>query len=848
MKGRRRYLKRITLENKIILLLEPFTTSRDLMTVPESITQGGMSKELMIRRNNISRALTDLSSRGLVFSRTKHIKGLQRRRKAYFLTEEGSKQAIAAASDLDTRYVPVKMMDGKVKEFTLDKCRREVSSLLGREVSRFDLITNHMRGRMVDLSSIGGRGEKWMDPRIPCIDRFFGREVETRILVKELDDGIPVISLIGIAGQGKTSIAAEAISRITRDVVWVDMNSWMTMDILLDEIEISLSGGDRSSFSGKRGIYPRMRSVSSRLSSIGSVLVLDDLHRCNNEIQEGIDLFKEEARKGEWTLMVISRTRPFFYSRSQALIDDKIMELELGGMDRGSSLEMLGSLDVSEEDGERIFEMTSGNPLAMRICSLTPSSDAKEIDTSFRSFLEENVFKDLPERERNLLDFLSAFDLPADPRIMMDLVDSSRKDLESLFKKLLVRRYPDGRIDLHDSMKEGIRSSLSRERYHEMRSLVRDYHDLIPGDDDIVQFILLSIELGDNDSAIEALLLHGDHLIGRGYLILASSVLEMDYSDLNEEMKVRWEILSHDCCISLGMEMIGIDHLKKAGEYAEDLIKKRNDRITLQLTSMILNRLAEHGLRRGKHKEVIARLSRSLTISRRIGAKEQEARTLGNIGSAYLDLGHYDLALRFLLDANSIFESIGNPRGSAICKMNLGQVLSLEQNLSGALREYLECILITRRMDSMRLYSQASYRVARLYRFINEEDDSLKFYSDSVIGYTGSGDMDHAFLVLSEMMSLCSEYGKREGLKATLEKMIRISNGGGWTYLKKRLGWTGPGSSRDRDMIDHIHNLLKGDPVEVGVIESMVRENYHGIPKRIRLSVIRNLPENFQQV
>ena len=84
----------LTVEKRILLHLHKYShTYQDAWEVPNAMSQEGISEALEILLNNVSRAVKDLKTEGKVTERLAHIKGGRRKRRAYFLTEEGTRLA-----------------------------------------------------------------------------------------------------------------------------------------------------------------------------------------------------------------------------------------------------------------------------------------------------------------------------------------------------------------------------------------------------------------------------------------------------------------------------------------------------------------------------------------------------------------------------------------------------------------------------------------------------------------------------------------------------------------------------------------------------------------------------------
>ncbi len=311
-------------------------------------------------------------------------------------------------------------------------------------------------------------------------------------------------------------------------------------------------------------------------------MVLDDVHRCGKEMSDLLSIFVDLSRRDGWTLILLSRVRPPLYTMSEALSTNKLQEITLSGLEMEGSIELMKALSVPEHEMEEIFRTTEGHPLAISLCSLNPGADTEILMNSFRSFLRERVLSELGKKENDLMEILSAFDLPLDPRSIgkVDTITTVR----DLSNRALVITYPDGSVDLHDSIREGIRETMSRERFQELRGYVREHYRKGSSDTDMVQFLMLTSELSDEDELLGSLLEHGDYLVGRGFLPVARLSLSKDLRPENPQDIVRLEVLRYDSSLLLGNEGEASQHLKRAGSRAEILLRSSRDPQSLELT------------------------------------------------------------------------------------------------------------------------------------------------------------------------------------------------------------------------------------------------------------------------
>ena len=76
-------------QERILLHLRDYSDYRSSVEVPFALSQMGIANAVAIARSNVPRAIAGLRDQGLLVERQAHVKGVSRKRKAYFLTTPG---------------------------------------------------------------------------------------------------------------------------------------------------------------------------------------------------------------------------------------------------------------------------------------------------------------------------------------------------------------------------------------------------------------------------------------------------------------------------------------------------------------------------------------------------------------------------------------------------------------------------------------------------------------------------------------------------------------------------------------------------------------------------------------
>ena len=501
MKKRRVYLKRITLENRILLLLNQYDRYREDYTVPEILSQGGIAKELAARQNHVSRAITDLESKGYLTHRSSHVAGMDRKRRVYFLNQDGIYHTNRLIIELDGKYLTVRTNEGSIEEWDLKKSLRTVSKMLRRKVGMFELVSDMISKNEIDLALVGGTDlhRARLEKTIPQIKEFFGRSEELKLLEDNIHDpDNRIISVISIAGQGKTSLVSKFIEQKNeKNVIWTSCNTYMGPNNFLNEISLGLrSMGGESLFSymtseGRLDLYDAVRAAIHDLSHTEVLLVIEDLHKAPNELMDLFKAFKEAIIEGDKKVKVIvtSRIRPPIYTRTEVSLRRGLFELELQGLNSSEIVEMLTYRNQPLDDIDLIKEVTCGNPLALQLYMLTGPVDWNDARFSLDRFIQEEMVSQLNEREWSIVKLASLFRLPVYPKAFLQLEGVNEGMVKHLIDRMLLVEYPDGTCFLHELLKESVMNKITSSETRILSTKAFDHFSTRGSDPDIMETI-----------------------------------------------------------------------------------------------------------------------------------------------------------------------------------------------------------------------------------------------------------------------------------------------------------------------------------------------------------------------
>ena len=120
-------------QERILLHLRDYVDHAEKVEVPFALSQMGIANAVSIARSNVPRAISGLRDQGYLLEKQAHVTGVSRKRKAYFLTDDGAKLADDIWSKVGKQTVRVIGKDGRASNMELSEAL-EVTELPLRHV------------------------------------------------------------------------------------------------------------------------------------------------------------------------------------------------------------------------------------------------------------------------------------------------------------------------------------------------------------------------------------------------------------------------------------------------------------------------------------------------------------------------------------------------------------------------------------------------------------------------------------------------------------------------------------------------------------------------------------------
>ncbi|MGA1873657.1 MAG: AAA family ATPase [Thermoplasmatota archaeon] len=716
--AKREYLKRVTVENRILLLLLDHVKDQDSYSVPEAVTQGGMSEILSVRQNNLSRDLQSLETRGLIQSRSAHVTGSQRRKKVYFLAQEGIDIVNSLSRELRRSYVIVKDRSGEIREWKLGKLADLLSEELHRKVSLHEVVENVLEGGEADIGSILGKEGKAPISGAPVVKEFYGRQEELSEIETAFGrEGSLVLSVISIAGQGKTSLVSKFVSTGRLRCSWFKVNQWLTPRRLLTDLGSELremgfrANADLGASEDHIDLHDEIDLIVDGMDRTGLVLVLDDAHDMSTETVEVIRLLRDRSllRKKRTRTILISRERPRVYTRTQAQLKSDILEVQLEGLDRESVSSFLLSKGIPRPFHEDYYLKTRGHPMTIALLGASPEAPPEEVGFAIGRMIEDEVLSSLDKEELSVMELVSIMEIPVEKELLYSLAGVNRETVGDLISRLLLREYENGTIDLHDLLKDSIRPAIPSEALDKYRKIAYSYFSKRGRDIDLVQTMHFAIELRMADDVVDLISDHGEYLLGRGYPQVVETVDMMSGKVTDPVKKIKLLLIKADSERIRGDLDNANRLLEKASDIAMTVKTRKGADSQPILLSKVLRRSAEVKGVEGSGKDVLEIYLKSLALVEASGDREEAARVYSGTGMAYLGMREFDRSISYLRKALDIYIDLGSERGAAEIRTDLGIVYYRKLELANSLRELLHAARISREGGFQRSRSLAHF-------------------------------------------------------------------------------------------------------------------------------------------
>jgi tetratricopeptide (TPR) repeat protein len=826
----------LSVEKRILLHLLKYSQAYiDEWEVPHALSQEGISEALEILLNNVSRAMKKLKEEGKVKERLAHIKGVKRRRKAYFLDEEGVKLAEEIRAGLQDRKIPYMNKEGEKKDLAVMRIVAQVRLDHGKTIGATDVVEEFRRKEVFDaakyIASIESRKEQKrtskafvdLTDNAPRLGSFVGREGEVARIEQCIEGpGPPIIVVHGMAGIGKTSVALKVLEdlRGQRHIYYHRFHSWDSIQNLASSLQDLLSriGISKMGDLDNVEVNDLAALLGRGLSNKPVVLVFDDFHKARKEVLPLFRILTDLSPQfKELRVLVVGRGTPKFYGRRDVTVNRVVEEIHLDGLGKDEVRALLGE-DYGDEALERIYRLSRGVPLFLEILGSVDNVDAIG---DVQRYVEEEIYSELEAGQRGVLQNLSVHRYPVPPEAVL-LGGAVFDDLSELCSKSVVIELPHRRFEAHDLVKEFVYDRMSPGTKLECHRAAAGFYQGSSDDPDPFDGLYYSPDLAKLEAvhhlqkgelpkeAARLLLKVGPDLFRRGYTEVKDLLDDIEISDVDPEMWAGVLLLKGDAMVAEE------DWASALMFYQEALERKKAigaDRGTLAAIHGMIGKIQ---MRVQRWEETIRSHKDALTIYEEAGDPRGMARELINLGLVYRNQRDWKKAEASYAKARRMLEDLEDISGLVVLHNNLAHLRMGQGDLrkaEGHIRKGLEyakqaedqlgkAVVLFTRGDIM----NAKGRIKEARRDLESSAELFR----------GKGELGSAIKVYLRLGDVLQEAGMTDrSMKAFLKALdiYQFMRGSGVSIFRRRRG------TEDSHLLGTIYDRLSMASRERGDLE-----------------------------
>ena len=591
-------------------------------------------------------AISGLRDQGLLVERQAHVQGVSRKRKAYFLTDAGilaSEETWARLRAFQFRCINI---DGETVSTTLGAAH-EVLPFAMRPVDIIRYLDDNLvldaRSLSEDLieRDLSKQVEKQLVTSLgdlPRLRHFFGREKELDNMVNLLDARATTLMIPGIAGIGKTTIAAKLIERFMhrRNLLYHRCQDWEGSRALFESLaEWLLNIGD-SSFADYLAATPvpkpddAARILVDSLENTPTLIVIDDFHKVSDAIlfqtiqSMTLGLLGSEESIG---LVIFSRSFKPVVPTKDAEGRITSLVLPLDGLDSDAARNILtGFEDLSTEQWLHIHGLSRGHP-GSRIDQSWSFSRSFFHDT-LEHYVTKEIFSKLSAEQKRVLTVLSIFreSVPLDALLSHELdVDV----LDSLVEQGLARQVDTDVYDVHDLIREFLIRSIDDQTKRVVHNACAQYYSkLSKSSETTLEQIYHELASEHEQEAIEKIVEFGRQLVSQGHLELLSLIESVNVDRLESSLMAPMLQLQGDILLMLG-------RFEQASSIFETASSAAKEAKLPVIYSEILGSQADIAMKQGQTDKALSAHKEALEVQVELGDAKGAARTYNNMGYLY---------------------------------------------------------------------------------------------------------------------------------------------------------------------------------------------------------------------
>ena len=757
-------------QERILLHLRDYVDHADKVEVPFALSQMGIANAVAIARSNVPRAIAGMREQGHLIERQAHVTGVSRKRKAYFLTEEGANIANDIWAKVSTQPVRLVHPDGRSETLELAQAL-ESTELPLRHV---DFLRYLDDTGTVDLSTLSAELierdlSKHIEKQLvtslndlPRIRRFFGREAEIDSMVALLEDHSSSILIPGIAGIGKTALAGKLLERFThqRNLLYHRCQDWEGSRAFFEATSEWLSALGHNDLSDYLAVTPvpqasmAVNLIVEGLQDSPALIVIDDLHKVGDEtlISALRALALRIPELDSAGLVMFSRSFRMVVPEADSSGRIVTLVMPLEGLDQESSRQILTAMpNLEMPQFLHIYTLSRGHPLVLEL--INRGSVGETFHATLEAFVEQEIFSRLSGPEKRLLGAIAVFREPMPLEAISD-IDAETDLLDGLVEKGLARQADSENYDVHDLVREFLTRSMDESLRQELHSNAKLWYRTRHGiAAERIEYIHHLNESGDTEGLAEVLSTEGHSLVRAGHTELLGILRPLEGQSFDPQS---WCIIRE-----LRGDILSIQGRwdEAEAEYEAAIPLARKHKMPQELARLLSAR-ADIAVKRGAMDDALEMHRKSLEIQVSLRDAVGAARSYNNMGYIYRRRKDNRRALEVYGNVEELLEQEDNPE---LCDARIRLASAfLEMGEMDRARDHAMTAFEETEGQMDIVHARARAVIGRYYAKAKENELAMQYYSGALEILSDQTDPHSAVEVAMLLGQVLSDAGRKE--------------------------------------------------------------------------------------
>jgi len=365
----------LSVNERILIHLRDYRYDPETGSASMAQTQEGISEGVGIRINHAPRATKKLMDDEYIEESLVHIGGLKRKRKAYYLTDQGNKLAEKVIDKVRNEEVMFRDVDGKETNVKIDDIMFRSA---GKSTISKIILTAFQEGVVLE----SGMGSEEKPPYLSNLEvitepvHFMDREEEREHLEENLESDSRIIIVSGIRGIGKSSLVRKVLKDYEgeRNILIYQAHVWDSARSILESLADFFVRLERNELkkmlrtTKKPDINTAVANLMKDLQASNTILVIDNIFDLTAEVMQLLYMICESSRVlTDSHIIYITRDRDALTSTPCLGGLGGSNEITVKGLNQEWAMKLMAKMGMEPDDMERVYGMTDGHPLALEL-------------------------------------------------------------------------------------------------------------------------------------------------------------------------------------------------------------------------------------------------------------------------------------------------------------------------------------------------------------------------------------------------------------------------------------------------------------------------------------------------